>query len=250
MLPAPASILPDDAFPDEVTTRYEPQQEYWAYIQSLQSAPSSQPPRGAPVETEARRLPVKPPSVLAAQALGPASRQAFTRQTPAPSLAVQPTTLSQSPPVSTSFRATVPPPLPPRQSGPVSGPRPRTSSSSASVPPPHTGDSSPPQGLPRRSPSVAIQESGVTQTLVPIEVTQAILACCTDFLGPAARPILAGELRRLGVTPQSIPWSLIPGLISGISAHLDTARAVHTFSRSVQFCHPSLGSYWERSSRS
>jgi hypothetical protein len=80
---------------------------------------------------------------------------------------------------------------------------------------------------------------------VPVEVVQAVLDCATGYLGPAARPILAAELRRLGATAQTLPWRLVAALINGLGSHLDTTRSAVEFSRSVQLAHQGLHAYWD-----
>lgn len=82
--------------------------------------------------------------------------------------------------------------------------------------------------------------------LVPLEVLRALMAGATEYLGPSVRPLVSAELRRLGVTAQSLPWTLLPTLIASLTARLDTAHAVSSFSRSVQLAHPDLRNYWER----
>jgi len=79
-----------------------------------------------------------------------------------------------------------------------------------------------------------------------MDVVQAILACATEYLGPAARPVLSSELRKLGVTAQSLAWVLVPVLVAGLAACLDTPSAVSAFTRAVQLAHPDLRNYWDR----
>ena len=81
---------------------------------------------------------------------------------------------------------------------------------------------------------------------VPLEVLRALMAGATEYLGPSVRPLVSAELRRLGVTAQSLPWALLPTLVAALTARLDTAHAVSNFSRSVQLAHPDLRNYWER----
>lgn len=103
---------------------------------------------------------------------------------------------------------------------------------------------------PRRDRSASFARSSVAikplpPSYVAVEVLQAVLHCATGYLGPAARPILGSELRRLGVTAQTLPWRLVPALINGIGRHLDTTHSAVEFSRSIQLAHQSLHAYWD-----
>lgn len=81
---------------------------------------------------------------------------------------------------------------------------------------------------------------------VPLDVLRALLVGATEYLGPSARPLVSAELRRLGVTAQSLPWGLLPTLIAALTTRLDTPGAVSSFSRAIQLAHPDLRNYWER----
>ena len=96
-----------------------------------------------------------------------------------------------------------------------------------------------PRARPEPSPPRSVQ-------MVPLEVLRALMASATEYLGPSVRPLVSAELRRLGVTAQSLPWALLPTLIAALSARLDTAHAVSNFTHSVQLAHPDLRNYWER----
>ena len=82
--------------------------------------------------------------------------------------------------------------------------------------------------------------SSASAPIVPMHILRQVVACYSEFLGLAARPVVIEQMRDMGLTPASVTISDLPRLVIALARRLDTSRAEHEFYSSVRGVHPML----------
>jgi hypothetical protein len=75
---------------------------------------------------------------------------------------------------------------------------------------------------------------------VPLHIMRQLVAEYTEFIGPAAKPVVVSEIVSLHFGPDRFPVSHFPHLAERLVRRLDTSRAAHQFVERLRALHPCL----------
>lgn len=76
--------------------------------------------------------------------------------------------------------------------------------------------------------------------MVPLHIMRQLVAEYTEFIGPAAKPVVVSEIVSLHFGPDRFPVSHFAHLAERLIRRLDTSRAAHEFVERLRVLHPSL----------